>query len=260
MGGNNKKKPKSNKKRKMKKAKQQNQLQNSAGDDHELLEKPEALPQNEKPDLSWNPQKRHHADDDSESENEPKRKKKKKKQIIPDDTSASDKKNKKSIRQMKKEKFAQRQAEMEAASKEQLKSQCLNYLSQWKHNRSNWKFMKAKQVWLYKNKFSQKLVPNETWPLLMEYFESAQGNIRNMLLNDANKIIKQMDDWTESQDGENSEDNDAKTDDKEETTDTIKPDDTIYKRARDLIQCLQEYSICFISFYSQLNFGNNNNL
>ncbi|XP_022129167.2 uncharacterized protein C7orf50 homolog [Pieris rapae] len=172
-------------------------------------------------------------DSDSGSEVKSKKPKKKKKQVAPvEGTTENGKKQKKSIRQMKKERHAQRQAEVELAAKDQLKSQCLNYLSQWKHDKQNWKFMKAKQVWLYKNKFSKQLLPENSWPLLLEYFESSQGNIRKMLLDDANKIIKQMDDWTESQ-GKNS-DNDA------DETNLNKPDDVTYNRARNLIQCLQE--------------------
>ncbi|XP_013140173.1 PREDICTED: uncharacterized protein C7orf50 homolog [Papilio polytes] len=183
-------------------------------------------------------QKRKHVEDDSnddtfDTDPKPKRSKKKK---IQEPKESSDKKNKKSIRQMKKEKHAERQAAAEAQAKDQLKSQCLNYLSQWKHDKSNWKFMKAKQAWLFKNKFSQNLVPDASYPILLEYFESAKGNIRNMLLADANNIIKQMDDWTESQ---NNEENNTEPEDSENAS-VKKPDDIVYKRARSLIQCLEE--------------------
>lgn len=182
--------------------------------------------------------KKRHLDEDSDDNQDDKpRKKKKKKQAVESDT--PDKKGKKSIRQLKREKFAQRQAEAEAMAKDNLKSQCLNYLSQWKHDKQNWKFMKAKQVWLYKNKFSTSLLPNSSWPLLLEYFESAQGNIRKMLLDDAKKIIKQMDEWTESQTKENNEE-EQNDNDIDEDSAAKKPDDDIYKRARDLIQCLEE--------------------
>lgn len=167
-------------------------------------------------------------EDDSDAEKQPKRKKKKK-QLIP--VESDSKKGKKSKRQIKKEKFMQRQAEAQAASKDQLKTQCLTYLSQWKHDKQNWKFMKVKQVWLFKNKFNPAMVPDASWPQLLEYFESAQGNIRNMLLEDANKIIKQLDEWSESQNKETNE---------TEEIEISRPDDNVYKRARDLIQCLQE--------------------
>ncbi|CAG9561047.1 unnamed protein product [Danaus chrysippus] len=179
--------------------------------------------------------KRHLVDDGSESDVEDRPKKSKKKKKQPAATESTEKKGKKSIRQMKKEKHAQRQAEAQSAAKDQLKSQCITYLSQWKHDRENWKFMKAKQVWLYKNKFSSQLVPDESWPVLLEYFESAKGNIRNMLLTDAHNIIKIMDDWTASleKDGENNEETD-------QTSEVRKPDPTVYNRARSLIQCLEE--------------------
>lgn len=184
--------------------------------------------------------RQHDNEDDSDVEEKPQRKKKKKQPVATDST---DKKGKKSIRQMKKERFAERQAEAQIAAKDHLKGQCLNYLSQWKHDRQNWKFMKAKQVWLYKNKFSSYLLPDSSWPLLLEYFESAQGNIRNMLLTDAHKVIKQMDEWTESQTGEaktKDDEEDDQNDEDSETSKTKKPDDNVYKRARDLIQCLEE--------------------
>ncbi|XP_047993257.1 uncharacterized protein C7orf50 homolog [Leguminivora glycinivorella] len=178
--------------------------------------------------------KREHADDDSDDEEKPKRKKKKK-QIVPTENTGP-KKGQKSIRQMKKEKHAERQAAAQAVAKDEHKNDCLNYLSQWKHNKQNWKFMKAKQVWLFKNKFSTSLVPDASWPTLLEYFESAQGNIRKLLLEDANKIIKQLDDWTESQSKESKDDEETE----ETQAEIARPDDNVYKRARDLIQCLEE--------------------
>ncbi|KOB73508.1 Uncharacterized protein OBRU01_06828 [Operophtera brumata] len=232
MAGKNKRK-RNNKKNALKKANLPDSEQKEDIEDVRGGEIDESVDDEQKP------VKRTYTEDDSDAEEKPKRKKKKK-QPVPGDT--TDNKGKKSIRQMKKDKHAQRQAETEAASKDQLKSQCINYLSQWKHDKQNWKFMKIKQVWLFKNKFSSKLVPDSSWKTLLEYFESAQGNIRNMLLDDANKVIMQMDEWTESQKGNKQE----KTDDKNENEETdtqkekeiTKPDDIAYKRARDLIQCL----------------------
>ncbi|XP_045451019.1 uncharacterized protein C7orf50 homolog [Melitaea cinxia] len=184
--------------------------------------------------------KRPHTDDDSNSDSEkPKKAKKKKKRQLAPVEETSNKKGIKSIRQMKKEKHLQRQIDAQASAKDQLKSQCLNYLSQWKHDKQNWKFMKAKQVWLYKNKFSAQLVPNEVWPVFLEYFESAQGNIKKMLLDDAHKIINQMDQWTETQKEDKSGDN-HEGNIEDETSEVNKPDEIIYNRARSLIQCLQE--------------------
>lgn len=232
--GSNMKKRKNNRNNKKNKIKKANKLTNASREDAPKQEDESTSHLDES--VQWNERetnnsKRPYEENDSDNEEKPRKKKKKKQQAIAEET--GDKKNKKSIRQMKKEKHLQRQAEAELAAKDQLKTQCLSYLSQWKHDKQNWKFMKAKQVWLYKNKFS-KLLPNESWPLLLEYFESAQGNIRNMLLEDSNKIIKQMDEWTESQ-----QNNENANDNENATPEISKPDDTTYKRARDLIQCLQ---------------------
>lgn len=235
MAGNHKKKGKKN--RSNKKDNLQKQIVNEE-DGKPITEVEQDITEHEKIDHESHEEpsdvnrKREHNEDDSDAEDKPKKKKKKKK-LLPDAT--PDKKGKKSIRQMKKEKFVQRQAEAQAAAKDQLKSQCMSYLSQWKHDRDNWKFMKAKQVWLYKNKFSSHLLPDVSWPLFLEYFESAKGNIRNMLLDDANKVIKQMDEWMEAQNSSNKNE-----DETEELETDNKPDEISYKRARDLIQCLQE--------------------
>lgn len=204
----------------------------SKDDEEQILMKTETIEKNVDDHIS---NKRDYEEDEPDMKEQPHRKKKKKPLVVPADIASSDKKGKKSIRQMKREKFALRQAEATALSKDQLKSQSLNYLSQWKHDRQNWKFMKVKQLWLFKNKFTNNLVPDASWPVLLEYFNSAKGNIRNMLLEDANKVIKNMDDWIESQKENNSND-----DNEEESTKNEKPDEISYKRARDLIQCLEE--------------------
>lgn len=244
MGGNNKKKNK-NRNKKRKHAKQISSNEQLSEDKPQHTGE-DNLSQDEGDfDSLINAKKRQHNDNDSDHEEKPRKKKKKKQPVVVD--TSDNKKGKKSIRQMKRERYAERQAEAQALAKDQLKSQCLNYLSQWKHDKQNWKFMKAKQVWLFKNKFSSTLVPDSTWPLLLEYFESAQGNIRKILLDDANKIIKQMDEWTESQTGEQqlkeeSDDENENTEDNEESSKHKKPDENVYKRARDLIQCLEEYT------------------
>lgn len=227
MASKNKKKRNNNRKNKKNKYKKEDKL----AEEPDNVERVEDKPQSAEP--RYENLKRKNSDDDSDTEDTPKKKKKQ-----PVATNSTDQKGKKSIRQMKREKHAQRQAEAQAVAKDELKSQCINYLSQWKHNRQNWKFMKAKQVWLYKSKFSSQLVPDSSWQILLEYFEYAQGNIRNLLLEDANKVIKKMDEWTESQNNRDKKE-DGFADD-EPAPETEKPDDTSYKRARDIIQCLQE--------------------
>lgn len=228
MASKNKKKRKNNRKNKKNKLIKEEKIAEVS----ENLEHAEDEPQSA---ASYENLKRKNSDDDSDTEEAPKKKKKK---LVAANT--TDQKGKKSIRQMKREKHAQRQADAQAVAKDELKSSCIIYLSQWKHDRQNWKFMKAKQVWIYKNKFSSQLIPDSSWQILLDYFESAQGNIRNLLLEDANKVIKKMDEWTESQKNIEDKPKDGDADDDAQAPESEKPDDTSYKRARDIIQCLQE--------------------
>lgn len=225
-------------KNKRKRNNKRNALKNSELPEKEDVGHGEDVDENVSNDQIQRLEKRSHEEDNSDTEDKPKRKKKKK-LPVPGDT--ADNKGKKSIRQAKRDKHAQRLAEKEAVSKDQLASQCITYLSQWKHDKQNWKFMKAKQVWLYKNKFSSKRISDSSWKTLLEYFESAQGNIRNLLLEDANKVIKQLDEWTESQkDPQESTkgDDENKEEENEKKPEITKPDDVAYKRARDILQCL----------------------
>ncbi|GBP55918.1 Uncharacterized protein C7orf50 homolog [Eumeta japonica] len=172
-------------------------------------------------------------EDDSDIEDQPKQKKKKKK--LKTEALNTDNKGKKSIRQMKREKHAQRQMATEALAKDTLKQQNIQYLLQWKHNKSHWKFMKARQIWLFKNKFSVNLISDDIWPTLLNYFQSAQGNVKNMLLKDANEVIRAMDTWAEMQNSEVNEHPEESTE-----QNIKKPDDISYKRARDIIQNIEE--------------------
>ncbi|KAM3966255.1 LOW QUALITY PROTEIN: uncharacterized protein ACR2FA_012560 [Aphomia sociella] len=234
MGGINKKRRrnnKNNKKNDIKKTKKLDEMKSMSSEQSEEAEFDISKHNDEVENIS---KKRSYDNNDSDYEGEPK--KKKKQHLAPVGTETTNKnQKKKSIRQMKKEKYLERLAATEAANKEQLKEQCLSYISQWKHDQTNWKFMKAKQIWLNKNKFSRTLIPDESWPLLLEYLQSSKGNIRNILLDDANKVIKQMEEWTESQENKDDLENEA-----DESPETKKPDDVVYKRARDLIQGLQE--------------------
>ncbi|KAF5290567.1 hypothetical protein FQA39_LY14696 [Lamprigera yunnana] len=92
----------------------------------------------------------------------------------------------------------------------------LNYLLKWKHSHNDWKFEKKKQIWLKNNMYDVNKVTDKFWNILVEYFSTAKGNIRKMVIEDALKII---------------EDNGSKDDDS---------DQRIINRARNILQYLQE--------------------
>ncbi|XP_028127750.2 uncharacterized protein C7orf50 [Diabrotica virgifera virgifera] len=96
---------------------------------------------------------------------------------------------------------------------------CLNYLSKWKHSRSEWKFEKLKQIWLSNNLFDSAKIPEEFWATTLEYFTQSRGFVRKVILRDALKLIEN------------------------DKADEDNPDEEYQsklKRARDIVQSLQE--------------------
>lgn len=120
-----------------------------------------------------------------------------------------------SIRAKKRKKHAALMQEKKLKSELALQQKCLNYLSQWKHNRSDWKFEKLKQVWLQQNMFNADKVPEEIWDTLVEYFAGCKGKARETIIQDALKVIE----------GDEDEESGGGVD---------------LKRARDIIQNMQE--------------------
>ncbi|XP_072385447.1 uncharacterized protein [Diabrotica undecimpunctata] len=95
----------------------------------------------------------------------------------------------------------------------------LNYLSKWKHSRSEWKFEKLKQIWLSQNLFDSAKIPEEFWTTTLEYYTNSRGFVRNLILRDALKLIE----------------NDKADEDNPDEENQSK-----LKRARDIVQTLQE--------------------
>ncbi|KAJ3658676.1 hypothetical protein Zmor_010401 [Zophobas morio] len=126
----------------------------------------------------------------------------------------SESKKKESIRAQKRKKYAQLLQDKKLQAELGLQQKSLNYLSKWKHSRSEWKFEKLRQIWLQQSMYDSSKVPQEFWETLVEYFSHSKGKVRDSILKDAVKIIE----------AENSE---------EETQVKV-------ERARDIIQNLQE--------------------
>ncbi|XP_018567868.1 uncharacterized protein C7orf50 [Anoplophora glabripennis] len=125
-----------------------------------------------------------------------------------------------SIRAQKRKKHAKLLEEKRLKGEVVSQQNALNYLSKWKHCRSEWKFEKLKQIWLQQNLFDTSKIPSEFWETALEYFNGSKGFIRNVVLRDALKIIE-----------------------KEESTEEENADENyllIVKRARDIVQNLQE--------------------
>ncbi|KAJ8665283.1 hypothetical protein QAD02_006945 [Eretmocerus hayati] len=138
--------------------------------------------------------------------------------LNPHEERVQKKKDELSKRQLKKEKAELRAAEAREASKILTAQKALNYISKWKHAKSDWKFEKVKQIWLIDNLMDDKYVPDDHFPVVIEYFEGCQGMARKNLLKKAESIIKKIEDSI------NDDENLVET--------------TEYKRARQLLQAL----------------------
>lgn len=130
------------------------------------------------------------------------------------------KKTKESIRSLKRKKHVQLLEEKKLKTDFKLQQGALNYLSLWKHAKSEWKFEKLKQIWLQQNLFVTNKIPKECWETAVEYFNGAKGAIRKVILSDALRIIQE--------------------EDKAEAKNEDEDYQIRLKRARDIIQNLQE--------------------
>ncbi|XP_019882919.2 uncharacterized protein C7orf50 homolog [Camponotus floridanus] len=123
-----------------------------------------------------------------------------------------------SKRQLKRERAIQAANQKKESSRINTMQKVLNYISMWKHSRSEWKFEKLKQIWLMDNLLDENSIPDTIFPLVLEYFEACKGTARKVLVQKGMDVIK-----------------------KAEENDEIKNDiieSTAYKRARQLLQVL----------------------
>lgn len=97
---------------------------------------------------------------------------------------------KESIRARKRKKHVQLLEEKKLNAELDLQKKALNYLSKWKHSRSDWKFEKLKQVWIQQNLFDSTKIPNEFWETTLEYFSGTKGHSRQVALDESLKIIE----------------------------------------------------------------------
>ncbi|XP_008178679.1 uncharacterized protein C7orf50 homolog [Acyrthosiphon pisum] len=68
----------------------------------------------------------------------------------------------------------------------------LEYLMQWKNDRTNWKFKKIYQSWLIYFTYDPLKVPKEHFGTLVEYLQTVEGQIRSIILQNANKVVSEF--------------------------------------------------------------------
>ncbi|XP_014469943.1 PREDICTED: uncharacterized protein C7orf50 homolog [Dinoponera quadriceps] len=124
-----------------------------------------------------------------------------------------------SKRELKKEKALQREAQKRHVSRIIAMQRALNYVSKWKHSRSEWKFEKIRQIWLIDNLLDENSIPDTIFPVVLEYFEGCKGMAREVLLRKGMDVIR-------------------KAEDEDEENKNGIMESIAYKRARQLLQAL----------------------
>ncbi|KAJ1717990.1 hypothetical protein LPJ61_006973, partial [Coemansia biformis] len=73
------------------------------------------------------------------------------------------------------------------------------YLQAWDQHREQWKFNKAKQLWLVRHLYVEAKVPPATFDIAARYLSSTKGMLRESLLRDARLIANPAEAATEEQ-------------------------------------------------------------
>lgn len=129
-------------------------------------------------------------------------------------------KEKPSKRRLKKEKAIEMATRRKQTGRATAMRNALNYVSMWKHSRSEWKFEKLKQIWLMDNLLDSDSIPDTIFPVVLEYFEGCRGMAREILLKKGMEVVR-------------------KAEERENELDEMEiVESTAYKRARQLLQAL----------------------
>ncbi|XP_033177969.1 uncharacterized protein LOC100748152 isoform X2 [Bombus impatiens] len=97
-----------------------------------------------------------------------------------------------SKRELKKQKVEKRNNKRRMASRIEAMTKGLNYVSKWKYARSEWKFEKIRQIWLIDNLLDEAYIPDDIFPIVLEYFEGCKGMARELLLRKGLDVVRKV--------------------------------------------------------------------
>eukprot|EP00474_Spongospora_subterranea_P011320 CRZ11778.1 hypothetical protein [Spongospora subterranea] len=67
----------------------------------------------------------------------------------------------------------------------------LQYLTLWDSDKSQWKFAKARQIWLLKNMMNRDKIPKASFKMLLRYINSMTGHARTASIEKVKAILAQ---------------------------------------------------------------------
>lgn len=96
------------------------------------------------------------------------------------------KREKRKLKKLKKEQKKNENKEKAGTAK----LAAVEYLKQWKNERTVWKFQKVRQVWLLQNMYDQALLDDDSFEVLLEYLEGLKGHSRQKTVSDAETMLE----------------------------------------------------------------------
>ncbi|XP_069547577.1 uncharacterized protein C7orf50 homolog [Brachyistius frenatus] len=69
--------------------------------------------------------------------------------------------------------------------------QALDYLVCWAENRSEWKFQKTRQTWLLQQMFDSEKIPDDKFPVMLQYLEGLRGSARDTTVQKALLLVEE---------------------------------------------------------------------
>lgn len=67
------------------------------------------------------------------------------------------------------------------------------YLNQWRDDRERFKYKKSRQIYIQKFLFDESKISEKIWELCLSYLEASQGSSRKLILENARKVIDNLD-------------------------------------------------------------------
>ncbi|XP_035519472.1 uncharacterized protein C7orf50 homolog isoform X1 [Morone saxatilis] len=69
--------------------------------------------------------------------------------------------------------------------------QALDYLTCWAETRTEWKFQKTRQTWLLQHMFDSEKIPDEKFPILLQYLEGLRGGAKDTTVQKALALVEE---------------------------------------------------------------------
>lgn len=97
------------------------------------------------------------------------------------------------VRQKKKERHQKNVVQQKESSTNKEVSKNDDYLTKWKHNNSQWKFEKRRQISIQNCCFDETKMKDKVWEIAVEYLSGSKGAAKSKLCEMAEGIIEKVD-------------------------------------------------------------------